>query len=267
MRLVCLLLCLFAASSGAHEFWIEPRDYQPPVDGQMTARLLNGEDFAGSPQPFLPKRFVRFVVAYAGAMVPVKGRVGDVPALNQPPVGEGLHVIAYHGRPLTLGYNDWDKFRKFAKRKDLGDVDRQHAERGLPATGFDEVYIRLAKSLVGVGAGAGHDLRTGLETEFVALSNPYRDDLSGGMRLQLFYGDATRGDAQVEVFEKGPDGAVALKTYRTNGDGIAVIAVRPGFAYMADAVVLRAPSRQLAAETGAVWETLWANLTWFVPGR
>jgi hypothetical protein len=34
---------------------------------------------------------------------------------------------------------------------------------------------------------------------------------------------------------------------------------------MLDAVVLREPAAQLAADTGAAWETLWANMTFMAP--
>jgi len=67
------------------------------------------------------------------------------------------------------------------------------------------------------------------------------------------------------VFEKAPDGAVAVSTITTDGDGRALIAVRPGHRYMLDSVVLREPSAEVAEATGAVWESLWANLTFAVP--
>jgi len=50
-----------------------------------------------------------------------------------------------------------------------------------------------------------------------------------------------------------------------NSAGVALVPVLAGHAYMLDAVVLREPSAVLAEQTGAVWETLWANLTFAVP--
>ena len=76
-----------------------------------------------------------------------------------------------------------------------------------------------------------------------------------------------RADAQVELFEKAPGGAVEITYHRTDARGIAMLPVRPGHAYMADAVVLRAPSAALAAERGVAWETLWAELNFAVPGE
>ena len=52
---------------------------------------------------------------------------------------------------------------------------------------------------------------------------------------------------------------------QTDGEGIATIPVKSEHSYMLDAVVLREPTVQLAADTDAAWETLWANLTFMAP--
>ncbi len=147
----------------------------------------------------------------------------------------------------------------------LGDVLSQHEARGISVDGFKEVYSRHSKTLFGVGNSEGSDRRVGLETEIVALTNPYTDDLSAGFQVQVYYRNDLRPNTQVEVFEKAANSTVTISLYRTNDEGIAVFPVRPGYRYMVDAVVLRAPSTALMETSGAVWETLWANLTFAVP--
>ena len=51
----------------------------------------------------------------------------------------------------------------------------------------------------------------------------------------------------------------------TDSEGRVTVPVKSGHRYMLDAVVLREPSANLAEATGAVWESLWANLTFEVP--
>ncbi len=264
--MTALILALVAAPANAHELWIEPLQYQISPDGTLEADIVNGQEFSGAKQPFLPQRFVNFLLFVGEDVARVSGRPGDRPALNQPPLAEGLNIAGYQANTATVTYENWEKFQKFVDHKDLGDVLSRHRARGLSENGFKEVYSRYSKTLVGVGNSVGTDLRLGLETEIVALDNPYTDDLSGGMRVQVFYRENTRPDTQVEVFEKAPNGSVNITLYRTDANGIATFPVRPGHEYMTDAVVLRVPSQQLQDVSASVWETLWANLTFAVPG-
>ncbi|MDX8348959.1 DUF4198 domain-containing protein [Cognatiyoonia sp. IB215446] len=265
MRVLAFILCLICQPLMAHEFWIEPKAYQIPADGKLEADLVNGEEFRGVTIPYLPGNFVNFVLFAGADGARVQGRRGDIPALNQDPLTDGLHVVAYQARNATVDYENWRKFQRFVDHKDLGNVREQHDARDLPITDFTEVYSRYSKSLIGVGDGAGADRRVGLETEIVALTNPYTDDLSDGFRVQLHYLNDVRANEQVEVFARAPGGAVDITLYRTDANGVATFPVMPGHAYMVDAVVLRAPSTDVAERTGAVWQTLWANLTFAVP--
>ncbi len=174
-------------------------------------------------------------------------------------------VLVYESTNSTVQYNTWEKFAAFAKHKGFADAEARHLERNLPMGRFSEVYTRYCKSLIGVGDATGQDATTGLETEFVALNNPYTDDLSGGFPVQLFYQGASRSHAQIEVFERGPDGAVDITYLHTDAQGQAVIPVKAAHTYLLDAVVLRDPQEDVAARLNVVWETLWASMTFSVP--
>jgi len=265
MRKLAFILGLLAAPAGAHEFWIEPLAYQVGSDDNLTAHIVNGQDFEGVKLPFVPRRFAHFVAFSGSTINNVDSRTGDSPALDQAPVAEGLNVVAYQARNAEVTYETWEKFQKFLDHKDLGDQRAAHDARGFPAEGFKEIYSRYSKTLIGVGSGAGADKRLGLDTEIVALTNPYTDDLTGGMRVQVFYKTDVRAGEQVEVFEKAPNDSVVIFTVRTDSAGIATVPVKSGHEYMLDAVVLREPAPQLAADTGAAWETLWANMTFMAP--
>ena len=260
------LLCFVSAvAAHAHELWIEPLEWQVEVGSTLEAHVINGEDFAGNRQPYLPNRIVMFNLFSETRATRIQNRSGNTPALEAPAHGEGLHIAAYQSTPMTLNYDEWEKFVRFVEHKDLGDIGTMHDARGLSRDFFIETYTRFSKTLFAVGNGAGSDRRVGLETELVALTNPYTDAGGGQVQAQLFYQGQPRADAQIEVFEKASNGGVRIFLVRTNGDGIASVPVRSGHDYMLDAVVLREPTSQLASVTDAVWETLWANLTFHVP--
>lgn len=265
MRFLSLAFFIMATPAAAHELWLEPLAYQVDADGRLEADIVNGEDFKGTKLPYIPRSIQNFS-AFAGDTVErVTGRVGDKPGLNQAALAEGLNIVAYQTNPSTLDYQTWEKFQKFIDHKDLGDIRPLHDARGLPEGGFKEVYTRFSKSLFGVGNSDGADRRVGMETELVALTNPYVDDLSDGMRVQLHYRNDVRANEQIEVFEKDPAGAVTINLFRTDDQGVGVFPVKPGHSYMVDAVLMREPSDQLSVSSNAAWETLWANLTFAVP--
>ena len=268
MRMFALVTALAFATSAqiasAHELWIEPLEYQVQQGGQLQALIKNGQDFDGTTLPYIDRRFRHFIVYADGRGIRVAGRNGDSPALNMTASREGLNIVGYQSVPAEISYETWEKFQKFVDHKDFGDVRTEHDARGLPETGFTESYVRFSKSLIGVGAGVGSDLRIGLETELVALTNPYTDDLSDGVKVQLFYGQDVRANEQIEVFAKAPDATVEVTYVRTDDQGIATIPVVSGTAYQLDAVVLK-PAEGQAATEGAVYETLWANLTFQAP--
>ncbi len=254
-----------AVPVSAHEFWLEPSAYQIDADGRVQAAIVNGENFDGVELSYLPQQFQLFMQFSGERVAPVMGRLGDRPALNVEPLGEGLQIFIYKSNAATLTYQTFEKFQRFADHKDFADIADRHQERALPDADFTEVYTRYAKTLVAAGHGEGADLRTNLETEFVAITNPYDPVFMSNMSVQLWYRDHVRANAQVEVFEKAPDDSVNVSFYRTDGDGIAHFPVKPGYSYLVDAVVLREPNANVVAETGAVWETLWASLTFEVP--
>jgi hypothetical protein len=273
MRFTITLAALFAllvTPATAHELWIEPDDYSVEPETVVTARLVNGQNFDGVALRYFPTQFVRFALVLDQTEVPVPGRVGDAPALNMPVLGDGLHVAVYQSSGDYLKYTEFEKFARFAAHKDLSaslgtDVLARHAERNLPDSGFTEYYTRYSKALIGVGHAKGADRRMGLETELVALTNPYTDDLDGQMQVQLFRGEAPRADAQIELFAKAPDGAVTVTLHRTDANGVASLPVSPGFTYLVDAVVLQEPSGAGRGDREVAWETLWAALTFAVP--
>ncbi len=262
---IALVSGLLAGSASAHEFWIEPLAYQVGAEGRLEGRLVNGQQFAGVNIPYLPQRFVSFEVTTPGGTVDVEGRIGDTPALQMDAPEAGLNVVTHVTTVSRVNYDEYDAFLRFAEHKDFGDIEARHEARSLPTDEFGEAYTRFVKALIGVGDAEGSDSRTGMETEIVALANPYTDDLSEGMPVEVWYGDEVRADTQVELFDKAPDGAVEITYHRTDAEGVAMLPVTPGHSYLVDAVVLREPSEELAAERDVVWETLWAALTFAVP--
>lgn len=263
----CATLAL-APMALAHEFWIEPTEFQVQKDTAIEANLKNGQLFEGTRQSYFENRNTFFEAIMGEDVTPITGRMGDRPAIQLPPIGkEGLLILAHEATPSILTYIQWEKFLKFVDHKDFTDALEIHEARGWSNERFRESYTRHSKSLVAVGHGEGSDREIGLATEFVAMDNPYAQGFDGTLDVTLLYDGAPRGDAQVEVYARDTDDTVTVTIQRTDADGHAAIMVKPGFKYMLDAVVLRPISDAPVPEGEPVWETLWASMTFAVPAR
>lgn len=269
-RLSIALFCALPLGPAlGHEYWLSPENYQVEKGEDIAVNFRNGENFSGAAYSYLPGKVTRLEVIAGGETRPVTARAGDIPALQiTAPETEGLVVAVLETAPAIVTYTEWEKFLSFADHKDFPDAAAEHAASGWPQDRFKESYTRHAKSLIAVGDGRGADAAVGLETEFVALSNPYAPEFDGRMKVALTYQGEPRADAQIEVFDRAPDGTVTVTLQRTDAAGEAVIPVSAGHDYLLDAVVLRpAAEADKVAETPnqPVWETLWAALTFHVP--
>ncbi len=265
LSLITLLAFVFAPSAFGHEFWIEPEEFQLRKNATVVANFRVGETFKGGALSYLPQRSRRFVYEYSGQVRTLEPRIGERPAINLEVRDGGLLVLVHATANSKLRYSEFEKFADFVRHKAADDALTAQTAEGFPEEGIGEVYSRYAKSLVRLGEGLGEDRSFGLETEIVALENPYTGNTQDGLDVLVLYQEEPRRDAQIEVFERAPDTSVIVSLVRTDDFGRATIPVRPGHEYMLDAVVLRRPDAALAAEMDVIWESLWANLTFAIP--
>lgn len=264
MRIVLLsLVAILAGPVTAHEFWISPEAYKIEPGETMSAELRVGEGFKGAGYAYIPENFTRFDLVQGDTVLPVEGRIGDRPALNVAAPGPGLWTVVHVTRNSSLTYRDWPHFQGFTEHKDFVWAQDVHLERGFKKDFVRELYTRFGKSLIAVGDGAGADRAVGLETEIVALGNPYTDDIASGLPVRVLFRGAPRKDAQVEIYARAPDGTVTVEKTRTDGEGVAVIPLKAGYEYLIDSVVM-APIKA-DRPNDAQWWSLWASLTFEVP--
>ena len=258
------LAAFSAFSVQAHEFWLLPNDFTVEDGTQIEVSLRNGEKMKGIEVPYLPGTIARFELVIGNTVTPVTSRLGDTPAMSLLAPASGLAVVLHLTNPTLLTYKDFSKFQRFVAHKAMLQILDQHAARGLPETGFIEDYSRYAKSLIAIGAGEGADRAMGLRIEIVALANPYTDDLTAGMPLQVLLDGQPRVAAQLELFVTAPDGTITQIPYITDAKGQVTVPAQSGYTYLADSVdIFALPNNDATA--GPVWHSDWASLTYLVP--
>lgn len=252
----------------AHEFWIEPMNYQLDSREKISASLRNGEHFSGTYFSYLPQRFKQFHIFDQSETRDIDSRLGDRPPVGEYPKKDGLHILSYVSVDNIINYKTTKKFETFANKQDLSWILEAHRARQLPSENITEVYVRFAKSLIASGTAAGNDRNLGLTFEFVALTNPYTREQTGNklppMQYQLLYQQKPVPDTRIDLFHKSEKDEVKVTYHRTNTEGIVTFtADKPG-GYLVNAVMAREPSAEKMISTGALWETLWASSTFGV---
>lgn len=267
----CLGLAVTLSIAGgapvpAHEVWIQPHSPQVETGAPVTADLRIGDMFAGNHLLYIPQQTERVAILGAGGMTDYVPRVGSRPVIDlRADLLDGLTghaMLIYQSADSYVHYMHQDKFFDFATKKGAGDIPDAHARRGLPPGGFIERYKRFAKSSITIGAPdeVVNDRATGMEVEFVLTGRPLMADGTRRLQARLFYQDAPLPDAVVTLFTRLPDGDVTTTGLVTGSDGMVGVAALPGHDYLLDHVTLR-PLDPATDKNKAVWESLWASLT------
>ena len=262
--LLILSLIWFASLGNkiqAHEFWLAPYKFNLAAEEPLQADLKVGQNFEGEALPFITNSFA---ISNQTETVSVTPRFASFPALNQPAPFDGLNIISYQSKYSTVTYKSQEQFHSFLHEDGLDWVIDAHLSRQLPASGFTEAYRRFVKSLVYIGNNDSgeRDRRVGLLFEIVLQDHPFTP--SDEKIAQLFWGEKPATGMQMAVFKKTKQG-VSKHLLITDKQGRVKIDTRGGGVYLLNSVHMIEPDATTAEMTGAVWESLWASLTFEVP--
>lgn len=254
-------LCLNQAVN-AHEFWIEPHDFNLRLGDTLLADTKVGQNLVGDKYPFVPKRFESFDIIQGGQKGPVSSRTGDMPPVKGKVLKNGLVTLAYASTNRSLRYRTAKKFHDFLDDEGLGWVKEAHEKRGLPADNFVEAYRRYGKSLVKAGSGEGMDKPLGFPLELVMLKNPYLAS-DEALHVQLLSQGKPLANNQVSVFFRTKAEEEAERVVFTSDTEGKVTIPRPEQTglMLVSAVRMEEPDEQTVRETKAVWVSLWASVT------
>ena len=260
----CTLFLTFLSSAFAHEYWIEPRQYEIAAGETILADLRNGQLYKGNKLYYLTGRFTKFEVYDSDGIHKVEGANGDQPALKYKTEKPGLYILSYQSVYDTLKFKKWEKFVKYTVTQGLDGIPERHLQRGLPQTLFAENYARTIKALVSVGGGEGQDRLTGLPYELVAQDNPFtmgKDKKS--VQVRLFLEGKPAPNKQILIFNN--NGQITETKTRTDGQGFADINIESGGKFMLSAVHMFEGDDDSNTKKPE-WLSYWANLTFAMPG-
>ena len=250
-----VVVALLAPPLFAHDFWIEPSDFQPSRGELVSLHLRVGDAFRGEPVARNVPRIERFIVRDASGERPVPGEHGSDPAGSIHAAG-GVALVGFRSRPIRHGDMTPARFESYLREEGLEAVLEARAARGQTSRPGREIYSRSAKAILTNGPGQSDVWARpfGFRFEIVPVSDPV--DGADGTPLEvrlLFEGDAAEGVLVTAFPEENPARNV---TARSDENGRAVLPIGPGIWLLKAVHMGEAPSG-----TGADWESIWATLS------
>lgn len=272
-----LVLCLHAASAGAHDLWIQPSTFHPAVGELVWVDLRIGHPGGGEALSRNGRYLERFVLYGPGGETPVPGLDGRRPAGWIRPTAPGPYILALRSREAVseLPASDFESYLReeglegvIARRARLGESDEPGGER----------YSRALKALVTVAGPQGvpreageivRDRALGLRLELILLDDPRRLGRGAPLAVELRFEGRPLAGALVEADPLGEQPPAPNRRRepalwaRTDDRGRAVFELPTEGAWLLTAVhMLRAPG-----DTKEDWQSVWTALTFAMDRR
>ena len=262
---IFLLLIAYSIRANAHEFWIEPTQYQLN-DDLINAHLRVGQEFQGMVLMYNPQDFKTFKILSGSKnkKEKIKGILGDVPAINITTNLDNLLIIYHETKDKYVDYKKFQKFEDFVNEKGYQQLINTHFEKGFPESNFIESYRRYAKSLITLNGSEGKDKKTGLLFEFVLDQNPYIELNSKQMSGTLYYKKKPLKKNLVTIFSKYKNTKLSIVNTITDDKGKFTFDIEPGREYLLDSVVIY-PRRADPEKNEPIWHSDWASTTFLIP--
>ncbi len=260
-----LLGALWLTSAAqAHEFWMTPDRFSPPVRGAVELSLWVGENFRGDPVGFGRPMAESLRWYSQSGELQLTPQLPD--SLDQGSVAlafehAGTQLIALDTQPFTIELSA-DTFNAYLREEGLERVIAQRNARGQGAQPGRERYRRHVKTLLSVGGktDAVSGVRTGQTLEIVPLANPQRLKPGDALAVEVLFRGAPLQGALVKVWNLRGSQLNVLRT-RTNAAGRSSTTLPWGGIWMVS-VVHMVPTTD---GQGQDWDSHWGNLTFEMP--
>ncbi len=262
---IFLLLIAYSIRANAHEFWIEPTQYQLN-DDLINAHLRVGQEFQGMVLMYNPQDFKTFKILSGSKnkKEKIKGILGDVPAINITTNLDNLLIIYHETKDKYVDYKKFQKFEDFVNEKGYQQLINTHFEKEFPESNFIESYRRYAKSLITLNGSEGKDKKTGLLFEFVLDQNPYKELNSKQMSGTLYYKKKPLKKNLVTIFSKYKNTKSSIVNTITDDKGKFTFDIELGREYLLDSVVIY-PLKAEPEKNEPIWHSDWASTTFLIP--
>ena len=250
---------LLPCTAWAHAFWMVPFAPAVGLGDRVALDFRIGPGWPGESTPRLPGMVAEFQVIDAQGSRVVDGRAGGTPGGHFQARSPGTSVASMRTHPSTIVLLG-AAFQDYLREEGLDDALQYRAAMGIADLGARENFSRAAKTLVFVqGQSAGFDRAAGLPFELVPLTDPLAYSAGQPFRIKLIMkGKAAQGVRVTALHE----GRSAPAMARTDAQGLATLELPSAGLWTFYAVHI-----EPAPRPPADWESIWASLTFAIPGK
>lgn len=245
----------------AHEFWIEPSNFQAELNDRIDVQIFVGEPFRGEKVVRNPLHFSRFQLVNNNSELDIIGLDGKDPAGLLRIKEAGLHFINYVSRQQS-NYLEAEEFEDYLIEDGLERIKAIRKQDGTSDQPGRELYSRYAKSIVVVDKSKnsqGYDRILGQTLEIVPEKNPFFLSEKEKMSFLIYFkGEPVEGMLVRAVNKRNPN--QILRT-RTDSNGRAYFQIDQEGVWLISGVHMMEALDNVEAD----WESFWASLTFEVP--
>lgn len=216
--------------AAAHDMFLKPTRFFAPENSEVRVRVLNGT-FTRSENSIARNR-----LADASVLTPTRrialdtaewSVAGDTSTFHIHTRGAGTYVIGASTKPSVIDLSA-DDFNLYLKEDGIPDVLEARQKAGELGKGARERYHKHIKALVQVGTERSNHYATplGYPAEIIPMENPY--SLASGASLRVRFlvdGKPVANQHAIYGGQTGNDAAIAPREVRSNGDGVAELAL------------------------------------------
>jgi len=261
-----ILVLSSAGSAAAHDFWLQPRNWQTPPGVAMPISFEVGHGDARERWAAGANKLAALTDLSATGRTdlrPLFREGGQQPHLTRTFRDQGLHIVS-----MASGNSMSDlpaiRFNDYLKLEGLTPAITERARRGRTGVNGREFYSRRAKALIQVGRTLPSDaIRAtkpiGLTLEVVPLRNPYALGTNHKLPVQILFEGRPLPGALVKLTRLESD-ARPVSIVRTNAQGRALFTIPPSGSWLINVIWTKA-----ILHKDADFQTTFSSLTFGYP--
>jgi uncharacterized GH25 family protein len=267
VRLAAALLAgsLCAGSAGAHDFWLQPDQYQAQPHASLPFTLQVGHGSERQRSQIRLNRIIRFqVVTPAGVSTDVRDTLQLRGATDDGRVyfqEAGTHLLVLETDSSARSTLPAQRFNKYAMHEGLTPALEQRQRKHQMDADASESFRRVSKAIVQLGATdapANGYVTTpvGLPLEIVPERDPYAESRQDDFPVRVIFEGQPLAGALVKLTALEND-AVPLQANRTDSAGRARFSLSKGATYLFSVVW----TKPLEPSADVDFETTFSSLT------